>query len=330
MNLDDNDNIIINFKFFKKFCENINAEYEISKNTKSKNLNLLQLLILSSNKESTREFIKNNINLFKDDINYQNEKGWTALMMACRNSNTYSNNEIVKLLLENGADINLKENDGLTALMVTCRYSNTDSNIETVKLLLENGADPNLKNNGGMTALMCSCVNTNTDSNIETVQLLLLYGADPNLKDIFRNTALMFSCRYSNTYSNTETIKLLLNQNNIDTNIVTIDTKSNALMLLCQYNSNQHEIAKILKSKTDLNHRNFRNKKIEDVCLDEYKYLFTITLEDVLQKYEIIKSECFICNEDDVECIKCEFEHYTCTKCLPRVKFNCEACRKSF
>ena len=78
----------INFEFLQK-SENKNIEYEISETIKSKNLNSLQILILSSNDELMKEFLKNNIKFFKDEINHQNEKGWTALMMACCNSNNY-------------------------------------------------------------------------------------------------------------------------------------------------------------------------------------------------------------------------------------------------
>ena len=123
-------------------------------------------------------------------------------------------------------------------------------------------------------ALMFACRYVNTHSNIETVKLLLENGADPNLKDVGIWTALMMACKYVNTDSNPEIIKLLLNQNNIDVNITTNDTESNALMLLCQHNSNQHEIATLLKSETNLNHRNYQNKKIEDICLPEYKKIF--------------------------------------------------------
>jgi hypothetical protein len=140
----------------------------------------------------------------------------------------------------------------------------------------------------------------------------------------------MYSCRFINTDSNNETVKLLLNDDNIDVNIISNDTKHNALMILCENNTNQHEIAKLLKSKTNLNHRNDQNKKIEDICLEEYKYLFLITLEDILKKHQTIKSECFICTEEEVDCIKCEFDHFTCIECLSKVKYNCEACRKPF
>ena len=107
-------------------------------------------------------------------------------------------------------------------------------------------------------------------------------------------------------------------------------SKYNALMLLCEYNSNQHEIAKLLKSKTIIYHKNHMNKKIEDICLEEYKYLFSNILHDMLQKYDLIKNECFLCAEENTDCIKCEFDHFTCIKCLPRVKYNCEACRIPF
>src|SRR5438445_8263622 len=81
----------------------------------------------------------------------------TALMMACRYSNTDSNNDIVKLLLENGSDPNLKDDKEWTALMIACQYSNTDFNNKTVELLLKNGADVNLKEIDGWTALMSTC-----------------------------------------------------------------------------------------------------------------------------------------------------------------------------
>ena len=252
-------------------------------------------------------------------------------MHACRYSNTDSNIETVKMLLEYGPDINEKDNYGSSSLLYACDNLDSNSNIETVKILLENGADIDTKDIiNGDTALILTCMTSYKDSNIEIVKLLLENGADPNLKNNNGSTALMMSCRHDTADSNLGIIKLLLNQNNIDVNITTILTKYNALMLLCQHNPNQYEIAKLLKSKTNLNHTNYQNEKIEDICLDEYKYLFVTTLDDILQKYEIIKFECFICNEDDADCIKCKFDHFTCTECLPKVKFNCEACRNSF
>ena len=57
--------------------------------------------------------------------------------------------EIVKYLLENGADINAKDNYGTTALM----KASSNGQLEIVQFLIENGADINIKNNEGKTAL---------------------------------------------------------------------------------------------------------------------------------------------------------------------------------
>ena len=93
--------------------------------------------------------VVNNINNYNMDINLKSKNGYTALMLASKYSNTESNIETVKLLLDNGADINLKNCNGNSALMLASKYLNTDSNIETIKLLLDNGADIDVKNNNG-------------------------------------------------------------------------------------------------------------------------------------------------------------------------------------
>ena len=84
-------------------------------------------------KDKLKEYILRN----KKEINGKNEKGWTALHIATRNSKKINIVDIVNLLIENGANINLQNENGWTALMLASGYSNTDSNIETVKLLLE-------------------------------------------------------------------------------------------------------------------------------------------------------------------------------------------------
>jgi len=73
------------------------------------------------------------------------EDGYTALMSASGTGYT----DIVKMLLEAGADPNIISESGTTALMDASYMDNTD----IVKMLLEAGADPNLKNEYGATAL---------------------------------------------------------------------------------------------------------------------------------------------------------------------------------
>lgn len=190
-------------------------EYFISTKTKSKKLNLLQRLILSSNNILIKNYLIDNIHKFKNDINYQNEKGWTSLFLCCRNSNTYSNNEIVKLLLDNNADPNIKEMHGITPLMVASSFSRNDSTDETIKLLLNKNADINSQGNRGNTSLMISCRNIDSVSKIETVQLLLNYNADPNIRNNIGQNALMILSQIRNQ---SETLKLLASKTKIDQN----------------------------------------------------------------------------------------------------------------
>lgn len=57
-------------------------------------------------------------------------------------------NNIVKFLIDKGADLNIPDNDGNTPLIATADMFDEDDTI--IKLLLENGADPHIKNNSGV------------------------------------------------------------------------------------------------------------------------------------------------------------------------------------
>ncbi len=45
-------------------------------------------------------------------LNKINTKGWTALMLSCRNSGTCSTEDTVQLLIDAKADLNIKHNNG--------------------------------------------------------------------------------------------------------------------------------------------------------------------------------------------------------------------------
>ena len=96
------------------------------------------------------------------DINASTDYGDTALMMAAR-----GDTDIVKLLLERGANPNSKDDIGYTALLIASIEGHTD----TVQLLLDRGADPNIPANDGDTALMMASRQELTD----IVELLQKY-----------------------------------------------------------------------------------------------------------------------------------------------------------
>ena len=224
----------------------INKEYEYASNRKSKGFTPLMYLLITGQ----FDVIERNIDNLKTWINNTNEKGWTVLLIACRNSRKLKCLHIIKLLLDYGANVDHESNDNWTALTLSAGNSNRDSNIETVKLLLNNGANINYKTSDGWTALMISARNSNKESNIETVKLLLDYEAGG------RWTALILSAKNSNGDSNVETVKLLLD-NGANINYET-STGWTPLMISARNsnkNSNVETIKLLLDSGANINHK---------------------------------------------------------------------------
>ena len=108
------------------------------------------------------------------NINFINNHGRTVLMLASIEG--YLN--IVNLLLDMGALINLQNNYGITALMFASIYGNTD----IVKLLLDNGANIDIVNNEGNTALRWASRRGYTD----IVEILNRHRAYSNIQSTFR------------------------------------------------------------------------------------------------------------------------------------------------
>ena len=129
-----------------------------------------------------------------DDINIQDNLGRTALIWAIR----YVHIDIVRLLLDKGADPNIPDEFRKTPLIWA---SLGDGHIEIVKLLLDRGVDINIVSKYGQSALAYASYFGNTD----IVKLLLDKGADPNIVDNDGKTALMNAIDNGNT----DIVKLL-------------------------------------------------------------------------------------------------------------------------
>ncbi len=186
------------------------TEYNCSPLTKSKGFTPLMRMVQRADRTDILEIITAYIKKYPHDLDHQNEMGWTALMIACRNSRTKSSDAIVNLLLKTDAKVDLQGKDGSTALMMACLNSCTTSSNAIVELLIKAGANVNLQNNQGWTALMLACLNSCTTSSNATVKLLLKAGANVDLQETDGWTALMMACRYSGTDSTNETVELLL------------------------------------------------------------------------------------------------------------------------
>lgn len=80
------------------------------------------------------------------NINAQDTYGYSALMNAVKMGKI----DIIKLLIDKGADLNIQNDDGDTALILASYFGDS---ADIVRLLLDNGADPYIKNTKGQTAL---------------------------------------------------------------------------------------------------------------------------------------------------------------------------------
>lgn len=257
---------------------NYKTAYDCSPSTQSKHFSRLQYMIIKSFPYTE---IQNYESQHIDEINYKNKKGWTALMICCRNSNTIDKDRrIMNLLLKSGADVNLQNNNSWTALMMASRYNNTTGNTETIKILLEYGANVNLQNNEDCTALILASKHSSND----IVRLLLKHDAVVDLKTHNRSTALI----YASQYCNTNTVKLLLeygadvndNNNNHETPLImTLRSKNeNTVKLLLQHNANMHLTKNLLSNYTT-------DKKMIKLLLDYGYNLNDCDSHAIIQKY---------------------------------------------
>jgi len=157
------------------------------------------------------------------DPKIQNKGGWSPLYIATDNRNIEGGDyptrkpdldhlEIIKLLIEHGADVNARMHSSTeTRTVFTHQWLYEDgatpflraaqsSDLVLMRLLLEHGADPTLITDDGTTPLMVASgigwvegvtYEWSRDANAEAVKMLLDLGADPNARNSEGRTALM-------------------------------------------------------------------------------------------------------------------------------------------
>ena len=121
------------------------------------------------------------------DINAGARDGQTALFVASVSDHP----EVVRMLLNNGADIEATElSQGATALIA----ASLKGNREVVQLLLDRGANVEARTTTGLTALIMASRNANLD----VVTVLLSKGANVNAQEIHGATGLMLAAYRDN------------------------------------------------------------------------------------------------------------------------------------
>ena len=125
------------------------------------------------------------INEFYYSDKYEDNQGEldTKLIEASKKGH----NDIVKMLLDSGANVNAKSDVGWTPLM----WASANGHINIVSMLISDGADINAKTNDGRTSLLMAAWNGHKD----IVMLLLDAKADANIKDFNGWTPLTLALR---------------------------------------------------------------------------------------------------------------------------------------
>jgi ankyrin repeat protein len=120
------------------------------------------------------------------DINAGDDSDITALQYAAEEGHE----EVVSILLSCGADSSRRGSSGLTALIL----SSFSGRLDVVQHLLQHMAGRGLdeRNHNGRTALWGACLN----NHVEVARFLLLAGADPTIADTDEETPRQAAARY--------------------------------------------------------------------------------------------------------------------------------------
>jgi|GEM_PF-2445749 len=172
--------------FLKKKNEFTALKKNISNKNNNKN-NLNEVLLeacLKENMDMIRTFLHQQLLKNSQDfnINSRDKYGRTALSIAVGKRNL----EMVKLLVENGADVNIFNRNKYTPLMTSCR----NGSLSIVKYLIAHGSDYRIVNQFGESAAHIAY----HYENFEIVQYLIDHGFDINSPGKYGTSLLMMAC----------------------------------------------------------------------------------------------------------------------------------------
>lgn len=146
---------------------------------------------------------------FGADVNLTENNEYSPLMSACEITGKLGSNEVVKTLIELGADVN-QLIDRMFPLSVAARYSHSTGSLETVRILLNAGADVNLADRWAPTALLSALLSSDGESSVETVRVLMEAGANPAALNKWGASDLGKTIQYSEDDSHFEAVRELL------------------------------------------------------------------------------------------------------------------------
>ncbi|MDD5639354.1 MAG: ankyrin repeat domain-containing protein [Candidatus Pacebacteria bacterium] len=191
-------------------------------------------------------------NYLKMDLLYPKN----ALIKASEQNDTNK----VKELIKKGLKINEKDNQS-SALM----YAVDNSNIEIVKELINTGADVNIRGEvnwnciGNCTSLMYASYN----GKIQIVKELINAGADVNAKNESSETVLMFAIRGEHRNSfNKDYLEIIKELINAGADVNAQNTIEATALMIAVYNGNTNIIKELINAGADVNAKDFQGTTV--------------------------------------------------------------------
>lgn len=209
-----------------------------------------------SAKYGDEKLIRYYINKQKINPNSLDESGTTPLIYAAK----YADEDIVGLLIKNGASVNFQDSYGRTALMAASAYNKKDAII----LLMENKANPDLIRNDGMSAIKFA----RQYNHKAAEKLLLKYGATPT-EDV--NASVNARILLASEVGDLDSVEDLL-EDGADINARYYNALSTPLIEAVK--NNQEEVVEFLiKNGADREIVDISNKKAVDYAQNNPKIL---------------------------------------------------------
>lgn len=203
------------------------------------------------------------------------DNGYNPMKMSVKENDSilthfYGDIEALKILLGYGADINSKSN-GNTILYLSCYW---EGKMDLIRFIVENGADLNAKNSEGDTVLHFLC---KTTGKLDLFNFIIENGADLNIQNNNLETPLisMVRCQYNTRkyFNKSKIIKLL--EKGANPNIK--DSLGNTFLhhyILNTFIRDRYIIRKLLSYGADISILNNQNKSpldyVNDINLKEY------------------------------------------------------------
>ncbi len=162
------------------------------------------------------------------DVNLKNKAGIPLLVAAI----TRGDMEIVNLLISHGADVNAKDSSG-TTILISAAFTGND---ELVNTLVEKGAEVNAVGKDGASALLVATYRNRP----EMAKILIDKGADVNVK-IDAGTPVLFA----SAYGDLGTVKLLTEKG---ADINARDNKGNSPLSIARFRKHSDVVEFLEKS----------------------------------------------------------------------------------